>query len=208
MPGDLKHRTAELLCSRDRFGEGGFQKRKDGLEDRVEDLVEASLRPDAVKRLDDARTKHIGDSKGKFEEVVLGLAFDAGPHAASAFGGVGARAGDIKEGHLRVEFCERGCGCHGEVVGEVLIFGLFHAGRGDAKGEEAGVVTGEFGFDVGVVEEVGVNELVKFGVVLVCRSTHDGEDVVDARIKETFAQNALADHAGSSKEDDIHAFML
>src|SRR5580698_10338606 len=107
--GDMEHSAADLFCGGDILREYEFEERKDGIEKGVDGLVEASLRSDAVQRLDEARTEHVSGAEREFEDVVFGLAFDTGPHAEAAFGRVGAGSRDVEEGHLRVKFCER-CG--------------------------------------------------------------------------------------------------
>jgi hypothetical protein len=185
--GYAKHGAAELFGRGDVLREPGFEEREYWIEDGVEGLIELCLGADAVERLDGSRAEHVGGFEGELEEIVFGFAFDAGPHGAAAFGRVGASSGDVEEGHLRVESCE-GCGSgEGEVVGEVLVLRLVHPGGGDAKGEEAGVEAGELGFNGGVVEEVGVDEFVEFGVVLIGRSADDGEDLLYVRVEEAFA---------------------
>ena len=89
-----------------------------------------------------------------------------------------------------------------------VYWGSGDAGGGDAETEEAGVEAGEFGFDGGVVEEVGVDEFAEFGVVLTGWSANDGEDLVDVGVEEAFAENSLADHAGCSEENYVHMLML
>jgi hypothetical protein len=161
-----------------------------------------------MKRLNEAGAEHVSCAEEKFEEIVFGLAFDAGPHDAAVFGGVSASAGDVEEGHGGVELRQRrGCG-EGEVVGEVLVLLFGHSGGGDAEGEEAGVEAGELGLDGGVVEEVGVDELPEFGVVLTGWCADDGEDLVNVGVEQALAKNALAYHAGCSEEDYVHGLML
>ena len=83
--------------------------------------------------LDEAGAEHVGGFEGEVEEGVFGLAFDAGPHDAAGFGAVGACSGDVDEGHSGVEAGEGFGGFEGEVVGDVVILLLGHAGRGDAE---------------------------------------------------------------------------
>lgn len=154
--------------------------------------------------MDESRTKHVSGPERKFEEVVFGFAFDAGPHDAAAFGRVGAGAGDVNERHVGVESGECGGGGEGEVVGEVGVFRFVHAGGGDAEREEAGVEAGELGLDGGVVEEVGVDEFAELGIVLAGGRAHDGENLLHVGVEKAFAQNALAYHAGCSEEDYVH----
>jgi hypothetical protein len=128
MFGDLKHGAADLLGGGDIFGECGLEDGQHWGEHGVEGLVEAGLGADAVQRLDKSGAKHIGGAEGEFEDVVFGPAFDPSPHDAAAFGRVGAGAGDVDEGHLRIEFREGGGGGEGEVVGEVGVLCLVHSG--------------------------------------------------------------------------------
>ena len=141
-------------------------------------------------------------------EVVFGFAFDACPHAAALLGRVGSGSGDVEEDHVGIEFRQRAGGCEGEVISEVGVFHFVHTGGGDAETEEAGVEASELGFDGRVVEEIGVDEFAEFGVLLVAGCADDGEDLLDAGVEEAFAEDALADHAGCSEENDVHSFML
>jgi Aspartyl protease/PDZ domain len=93
-------------------------------------------------------------------------------------------------------------------VGELGVLCFVDAGGGDAEGEDAGVEAGELRLDVGVVEEVGVDELAEFGVLLVGGGADDGEDLVDFGVEEALAENTLAYHACCSEEDYIHGVML
>ncbi len=47
-------------------------------QDGVEDSVRLRLRDDSMQRLDESWSEHIGGFEGEFEDVVFGLAFDAG----------------------------------------------------------------------------------------------------------------------------------
>lgn len=93
-------------------------------------------------------------------------------------------------------------------MGDVSVVGLGHAGRGDAKTEEAGVQACEFGLDRGVVGEIRQDEFSKFGVGLCGWSADDGRDLIHIGIEQALAQNALADHPGCSEEKYVHLLPL
>jgi len=75
------------------------------------------------------------------------------------FAAVGARARYVDERHVRVLAHQRLRGGHGEFVGDVAVFGLFHACRRDAQAKEAGFVSGQLGGDGREVGEIGVRDL-------------------------------------------------
>jgi len=51
---------------------------------------------------------------------------------------------------------------------------------------EAGIVTGELRFDIGVVEKIFVDEFSELGVLLAGRSANDGKNMLHGRVKEAF----------------------
>ena len=103
LPGDDEHRVTELLGGGDVLRQAAFEQGHQRGEEVVEKLVEARLGADAVKRLDEAGAEHVSRLEGQAEQVVFGAAFDACPHEAALFGGIGASAGDVNEGHAGVE---------------------------------------------------------------------------------------------------------
>ena len=202
--GDVQHGSAYLLGGDDVAGEESLEEGDEGAGDGVDDLVGLRLGLDSVEGLDESGAEHVGGFKGKGEEGVFGFALDAGPHDAAFFGAVGAGAGDVDEGHAGVESEEELGGGEGEVVGEVVVRLLGHAGGGDAEGEEAGVEAGEFGGERGEVEEVGGDEFAEFGMLLGGGGADEGEDLLDAGVEEAFAEDALTYHACRAEEKYVH----
>ncbi len=70
---------------------------------------------------------------------------------------------------------------------DLRVSGFGHACRGDAEAEEAGIEACEFGFDVRVVQKIGMDEFSEFGVVLAGWSAHDGEDLLYLGVEQTLA---------------------
>jgi len=157
-----------------------------------------------VQRLYEPWPEHVGGFKGKFEDIVFGSAFDAGPHGPTALCAVGPGSGDVDKRHGRVKPRQCSGGGEGEVVRDLCVLGLGHASRCDAEAEKAGIEIREFGFDGRVVQKIGVNELSEFGVLLTRWSADDGEDLFHVGIENAFAKNALTDHPGCSKKNHIH----
>ena len=79
-----------------------------------------------------------------------------------------------------------------------------HADRRDTEAEKAGVVAGEFGFDRGKIEEIIMQDLPQFRMLLSSRAASDHQHALDISINKAFAQHALPDHAGSAEQDDFH----
>ena len=79
-----------------------------------------------------------------------------------------------------------------------------HADRGDAETEKAGVVTGQFRLDRGVIEEVGLQDFLELGVLLAARPARHRKHALDTGIDQAFAQHALPDHSGGAEDDDLH----
>ncbi|MEU4427217.1 DMT family transporter [Actinoplanes sp. NPDC024001] len=101
-------------------------------------VVPAGLRADAVRRLDETGAEGVA-VREEVQDLVLGAALHPGPHDPAVR--VGARAGDVDEGELRVQPRQGAGRGHREVVGDAGVSGLVQADRGDAETVEAGVVT-------------------------------------------------------------------
>ena len=78
-----------------------------------------------------------------------------------------------------------------------------HADRGDAEAEEAGVISGQLGFDLREIREIVVQDFTQLGVLHPGRAAPDRQYFRDAGIDEAFAQDALPDHAGGAEQDDF-----
>ena len=112
-------------------------------------------------------------------------------------------AGDEAEGHLRVEG-EECCGeVQRDVVGDVGVVGLGHADGADAGAVEAGIVAGELRGDLVEVHEVGDEELSELGVLEREVFAVDDEHLLDVGMLKGGEEDAFADHAGGSGEDDF-----
>jgi len=122
------------------------------------------------------------------------------------FAAVGARAGDVAKGHLRVELCQELREVQCQVVGDVLILFLAHADGGDAEAEIASVVSNQLRLDRREIEEIGMNDFAQFGVRDSTRLSIDGQDLFDIRVVQAGKENTLADHARCSGDDgfDLH----
>ncbi len=82
-----------------------------------------------------------------------------------------------------------------------------HAHGRDAETEEAGVVSGELGFDRGEIREVAVQHFMQLGILQSGRAAPDHQHALDAGIDQAFAQHALPDHAGGAEQDHFHDVM-
>ena len=122
------------------FGAAWSQNSSGAVTD-IDRVDPAGLGTHAVQRLNTGRTEHVGGLERQLQQIVLGLALDARPHHAALLGRIRAAAGDIGEHHAGVETRQRFRRRHGDVVGQVPVASPHHAERGDAKAEEAGVVT-------------------------------------------------------------------
>src|SRR5665647_1334402 len=80
--------------------------------------------------------------------------------------------------------------------------------RADPEAEEAGVVTGQFGFDRGEIQKVLVQQLAQLRIVLFGGAAPDREHAGDRGIAQAFAQHALPDHAGGAEQDDFQFYLL
>ena len=173
VPRGVEHGAGEDFGRGDVVGKQARQQRKQRPRDGVGDAVQLRLRGLAVHRQNRGRPEHVRGLERQPQQRVLGRAFDARPHRPALFAAVGAAAGHIDKGHLRIEPRQRGGGGEGEVVGDAAIF-VFRLPRcGDAEAEEAGVVAGEVGLDVGVVVEIGADDLAQFRMLLSCDSPAD-----------------------------------
>ena len=99
-------------------------------------------------------------------------------------------------------------GADGEFVGDALVVGGAHAGGGNAEAEERGVEPGELGLDGGEIARIGAGDLADFWMLLGDGIAADEKDGFDIGVAEAFAENALADHAGSAEENDAHGWMV
>ena len=53
-----------------------------------------------------------------------------------------------------------------------------------------------------------MNNLLDFGMLLPAGAASDQQNFLDIAIEQTFAQNALAHHARSAKQDDLHVRII
>lgn len=135
--GGAQHGPAELVGGDDVLRDDPPQDRDQRCGERVSGVVPAGLGTDALGRLDETGTKGVA-VREELHDLVLGAALDACPHEPAVR--VGAGAGDVDEGQVRVQPRQRAGGCHREVVGDPRVGGLVQTDRGDAEAVEAGVV--------------------------------------------------------------------
>ena len=87
-----------------------------------------------------------------------------------------------------------------------VAFGV-HPDGGNTEAEEAGVVSGEFGFDRGEIGEILVQYFPQLGVLQSGRAAPDHQHAFNGGIDQAFAQHALANHAGGAEQDHFHDLM-
>lgn len=190
------------------IGKYRAEKREEGFGDHEESAIELGARGFAVGGFDEAGAEHVCGGEGHAQEGVLGSAFDARPHHAAFFGAVGAGAGDVDEDHFRIQAGESLGGGDGDAVGYAFVGVFRHAGGGYAEAEEAGVEIGEFFFDGGIVRQILEDDLAQFGILLSCGCAAYRRDHLHVGIEETFAEDALAHHAGCAEEQDVHGAII
>ena len=93
--GEMDHGEAEFAKGDEAVGEQGATY----WIEPTDKPVNGMSMQEAGRGPDEAGTKGIDTRKGELHEVVLGLAFDAGPAAAAFFGTVGAGARYIGKDH-------------------------------------------------------------------------------------------------------------
>src|SRR2546425_435136 len=87
-----------------------------------------------------------------------------------------------------------------------MVRGLRHPDGGHSEAEEAGVMALQVGFRIAVVEEVGADELAELRVDYPGWRSAQHEYRPHPRIFEAFDHHPGANHAGSSKLDNVHHF--
>ena len=56
--------------------------------------------------------------------------------------------------------------------------------------------------------EIGTNELGEFRMISTCRASANGNHSSHPAIAQAFAQHALTDHSGRTKQDHVHGFLF
>jgi len=88
----------------------------------------------------------------------------------------------------------------------VRVVGLTHPERRHAQAEKARIDTGEIGLDRREVEEILMDDLGKFRILLSrCVAPHRDYSF-DILIKQAFAQHTLPDHSRCAKNKHFHDF--
>jgi probable blue pigment (indigoidine) exporter len=139
VPGDPEHRAAEPVGAGQVLRRDPVEQREQRAGQRVDGVVPADLGPGAVRRPDDSGPERVA-VREHLDDLVLGAALDPLPHLPA--GRVGAGAGDVDEGQVRVDLLQRARGGDREVVGDPGVRRLVHAHRRDPEAVEAGVVSG------------------------------------------------------------------
>src|ERR1700744_6814347 len=101
--GNFEHSKAYALRCCHILWEKPLQYWIERAQDRVDDTVPLSLRPNPVQRLDECRTKHVRSAERHLQQRILCFAFHPGPHHAPSLRAIGARARNVDECHCRVE---------------------------------------------------------------------------------------------------------
>ncbi|MDI6101604.1 DMT family transporter [Actinoplanes sp. NEAU-A12] len=124
--GRPQHGPAHLAGGGDEARRDPADHRDQRREQRVSGVVPAGLRADPVSRLDEAGAERVTVAE-EVHDLALGAGLDPRPHQPAVR--VGALAGDVDEGHVRVE---RGQGAgrgEREVVGHAGVGRLVHPHR-------------------------------------------------------------------------------
>jgi probable blue pigment (indigoidine) exporter len=196
-----QHGMADPVGAGDVFRGDALQQRDHRTDKRVGRVDPARLGPDAVPGLDDSRPKRV-TVRQQLDDLPLGAALDPRPHLPAVE--VGAGAGDVDKGRLRVEFGKGARRRHRVVVGDQGVGRLVHADGGNPEAVETGVGTGQVLPDGRDIGEVRKRHLAQLGVRNAGRRTDHGDDLVDIRRQEALAQHSLADHAGRAEDHDLH----
>ncbi|HHA2536294.1 TPA: hypothetical protein ACOEBE_003984 [Stenotrophomonas maltophilia] len=62
----------------------------------------------------------------------------------------------------------------------------------------------QFGFHLGVIEEVRAHDLAQLGMSQCQLRAADGQNFIDIFGQQALAQHALPDHATATQKDDLH----
>ncbi len=152
-----------------------------------------------MQRLNHPGPKQVHRLERQAQQGVFGLALDPRPHRLARLGAVGAGAGHIDKGHLRIEPRQGAGGDQGEVIGEVGVLGFIHARRRHAEAEEACIKALQQVFQRLEVQHVAVQHLVQLAVFLGQRRAAHGDHFLHVSGQQALAQHALADHAGGAE---------
>jgi probable blue pigment (indigoidine) exporter len=201
--GDPQHGLADLVGGGDVFRGDPFQQREQRADHGVDRVVQAGLRPGAVRRLDHAGAEGVS-VRQQLDDLAFGAGLDPGPHLPTR--GVGAGTGDIDERHGGVDLGQGAGGRHGVVVGHRGVSGLVEADRRHPQAIETGVETGQLGCDRGQIGEIGENDLPQLRMPEAGGRPDDRHHLVDVGGEQALAQHTLPDHAGGAEDYDLHRF--
>jgi probable blue pigment (indigoidine) exporter len=124
--GGPQHGPADLVGGGDETRRDPADQRDQRREHRVDGVVPPGPGADAVRRLDEPRPERVAVAE-EVHHLPLGTGLDPRPHQAALR--AGALAGDVDEGHLRVQRREGTGGGHREVVRHPDVGGLVHPHR-------------------------------------------------------------------------------
>jgi probable blue pigment (indigoidine) exporter len=199
--GDTKHGPTQPVRGGDMVRGYPFEQRDQRRQHGVTGVVEASFRPGAMRRLDDAGADGIA-VREQLDDLPLGARLDPGPHVPAVLAGAGPR--HVDEADLRVDLREQPGRGHRIVVGDRGVTGLVPAHRGDAQAVEAGVRPGQPIAHRRQVGEIGDADLAQFRMGQAGGRAVDRQHMLDVTGEQTLPQHALPDHAGRAEDHDLH----